>query len=96
MSQAYTVVLRQMIVILRSILDNQEMFEQNRWAVKADMASVLQEANDDILDDEWKLPKIAVEAIVMAEAEKQSNNKNCKKKKDYSYGMLQSQTKTIG
>ncbi len=64
-----------MTVILRSILDNQELFEQHRWVVKAAMVSILEEADGDVLDDEWKLQKIAVEAIVVAVAEKQSTDK---------------------
>ncbi len=64
-----------MTVILQSILDNQELFGQHRWVVKAAMVSVLEEADDDLLDNKWKLQKLAVQAIVVAEAEKQSNNK---------------------
>jgi hypothetical protein len=64
-----------MTVILRSILDNQELFEQHRCIVKAAMLSVLQEADDNVLHDEWKLQTISVEAIVVAEAEKQENMK---------------------
>jgi hypothetical protein len=63
-----------MTVILQSILDNQQLFEQHRWVVKAAMISVLEEADGDVLDDEWKLQKIAVEAIVVAVAEKQSTD----------------------
>jgi GTP cyclohydrolase FolE2 len=63
-----------MTVILQSILDNQEVFEQHRWVVKAAMVSVLEEADGDVLDDEWKLQKIAVEAIIVAVAEKQSTD----------------------
>ena len=63
-----------MTVILWSILYNQELFEQHQWVVKAAMVSVLEEADGDVLDDEWKLQKIALEAIVVAVAEKQSTN----------------------
>jgi hypothetical protein len=49
-----------MTVTLWSILDNQELFEQHQWLVKAAMVSVLEEAVGDVLDDEWKLQIIAV------------------------------------
>ncbi len=39
------------------------------------MVSVLEEADGDVLDDEWKLQTIAVEAIVVAVAKKKSAGK---------------------
>jgi hypothetical protein len=70
-----------MTVILQSILDNQELFEQHQWVVKPAMVSVLEEADGDVLDDEWELQKIAVEAIVVAVAEKQSTDEIARNRK---------------
>jgi hypothetical protein len=39
-----------MTVILWSILDNQELFKQQWWVVKAAIVSVLEEADGDVLD----------------------------------------------
>jgi hypothetical protein len=44
------------------------------------MVSVLEEADGDVLDDEWKVKKIAVEAIVVAVAEKQSTDEITRKR----------------
>jgi hypothetical protein len=42
-----------MTVVLRSILDNKELFKEFQWVVvKAAMLYVLQEADGDVLDDE--------------------------------------------
>jgi hypothetical protein len=47
------------------------------------MVSVLEEADGDVLDDEWKLQKIEVEAIAVAVAEKQSTSMLIYEKKDW-------------